>query len=81
LLDLHLSDVSGEAFLRQLRADARTRSIPAVIVRGDTAPATIERLAGLGAAAYLTKPFTSAQLRELISALGGPAGEGTGPAT
>jgi len=73
LLDLHLSDMSGEALLQQLRADARTRSIPAVIVSGDTSPDTIERLIGLGAAAYLIKPFTSAQLRELIAATGRPA--------
>jgi len=52
------------------RADARTWSIPAIIVSGDTSPDTIERLIGLGAAAYLIKPFTSAQLRELIAATG-----------
>lgn len=66
LLDLHLSDMSGEALLLRLRSDARTRSIPAVIVSGDTAPSTVERLGKLGAAAYLTKPFTASQLRELL---------------
>ena len=70
LLDLNLSGMSGEALLRQLQADARTRSIPAVIVSGDTAPATIERLTSLGAFAYLTKPFTSSQLHELLNAVG-----------
>ncbi len=69
LLDLNLAGVSGEALLLQLQADARTGQIPVVIVSGDTAPTTIERLKMLGAAAYLTKPFNSAQLRELVDAV------------
>jgi CheY-like chemotaxis protein len=72
LLDLHLPGMSGEALLRQLREDSRTRSIPVVIVSGDTEPETIERLTDLGAAGYLTKPFTAAQLRELVSRIAGP---------
>jgi signal transduction histidine kinase/CheY-like chemotaxis protein len=72
VLDLHLPDMSGEALLRQLRADPRTRSIPVVIASADTAPATIGRLTGLGVAGHLTKPFTAAQLRELVSRLAGP---------
>jgi CheY-like chemotaxis protein len=68
LLDLQLSGMSGEALLRQLRADARTRGIPAVILSGDASPAMIERLISLGAVAYLAKPFTSSQLREVVSA-------------
>jgi CheY-like chemotaxis protein len=74
LRDLHLTDMSGETLLRQLRADARTRSIPAVIVSGDTAPGTVERLTGLGVAGYLAKPFTAAQLSELVSSIAVPAG-------
>jgi CheY-like chemotaxis protein len=72
LLDLNLTDMSGEALLRQLRADSRTRSIPVVIVSGDTAPGTIGRLADLGVAGYLTKPFAAAQLSELVSSIAGP---------
>jgi len=80
LLDLQLSDMSGEALLRQLRSDARTRSIPAVIVSGDTSPATIERLITLGAVAYLTKPFTATQLREVVATASRPAESGSPPA-
>ena len=72
VLDLHLPDMSGEALLRQLRADPRTRSIPVVIASSDTAPATIGRLADLGVAGHLTKPFTAEQLRELVSRIAGP---------
>lgn len=72
LIDLHLADMSGETLLRQLRADPRTRSTPAAIVSGDAEPATIQQLTDLGAIAYLTKPFTAAQLRELVSRICGP---------
>jgi CheY-like chemotaxis protein len=70
LLDLHLPDMSGEALLRQLRAEPRTRRIPAVVVSGDAAPGVAERLLSLGAVAYLTKPFTAAQIRELLRTVG-----------
>ncbi len=66
LIDLHLADTSGEVVLRRLRADDRTRSVPVVIVSGDTSPATIERLTALGASAHLAKPFTAAALRTLV---------------
>jgi signal transduction histidine kinase/DNA-binding response OmpR family regulator len=72
VLDLYLTGMSGEALLRQLRADPRTRSIPVVIASADTAPATIARLTDLGVAGHLTKPFTAAQLRELVSRIAGP---------
>jgi DNA-binding response OmpR family regulator len=78
-LDLQLSDISGEVLLHQLRSDARTRSLPVVIVSGDTSPATIGRLIGLGAAGYLTKPFTAAQLKELVAAVGRPAAARSSP--
>jgi signal transduction histidine kinase/CheY-like chemotaxis protein len=80
LLDLHLADMSGEALLRQFRADPRTQSIPAVIVSGDAERATIERLTTLGAIAYITKPFTAIQIRDLVSqVLSAPPRE-SGPA-
>lgn len=69
VLDLHLPDMSGETLLEQLRTDPRTRSLPAAIVSGEAEPATIQRLTDLGAIAYLTKPFTAAQLRELVSSI------------
>jgi signal transduction histidine kinase len=72
VIDLHLADMSGETLLRQFRADPRTRSIPAAIVSGDAEPATIQRLTDLGAIAYLTKPFTAPQLRELVRGIQHP---------
>ncbi len=69
LLDLNLADTGGDTVLRELRSSTHTKSIPVVIVSGDAAPTTIERLSQLGAAGYLTKPFRPAQLRELINTI------------
>jgi PAS domain S-box-containing protein len=57
LLDLHLPDVPGEEVLRRLRAEPRTAAVPIVVVSADATPKSIERLLGMGADAYLTKPL------------------------
>ncbi|WP_030440514.1 ATP-binding protein [Actinoplanes subtropicus] len=70
LLDLNLTDTDGDTLLLELRANIETKSTPVIIVSGDAAPATIDRLTALGAAGYLAKPFNAAQLRELIKTRG-----------
>jgi PAS domain S-box-containing protein len=57
LLDLHLPDIPGEEVLRRLRAEPRTASVPIIVISADATPKSIERLLGLGADAYLTKPL------------------------
>jgi len=66
LLDSHLPDVPGAEVLRRLREEPRTADIPVVIVSADATPGEIERLRGLGAEAYLTKPLDVRQLLELV---------------
>jgi CheY-like chemotaxis protein len=66
LLDLHLPDTSGEDVLRELRADARTASIPVVMVTADATPGQSQRLLALGARAVLTKPI---DVQELLTVL------------
>lgn len=62
LLDLHLPDINGDEFLRQLQADRHTSHIPVVMLSADATPGQIERLlkppeGHSGARAYLTKPL------------------------
>ena len=57
LLDVHLPDLAGDALLRTLKKDERTRHIPVVMVSADATPAQVQRLLGYGAEAYLTKPL------------------------
>jgi len=66
LLDLDLPDFNGDEVLRRLRADARTRSTPVVIISADATPGQIERLLAAGAKTYLTKPLN---VKEFLSVL------------
>ncbi|MDH5286829.1 MAG: phosphate regulon transcriptional regulator PhoB [Betaproteobacteria bacterium] len=69
LLDWMLPGLSGLALARQLRADARTRDLPIIMVtaRGDEA----DKVAGLEAWVddYVTKPFSPRELRARIKAV------------
>jgi len=66
LLDLYLSDLSGDDVLSQLRRAKETASIPVFILSADATPGQAERLLSAGAQAYLTKPF---DLQELLQAV------------
>jgi signal transduction histidine kinase/CheY-like chemotaxis protein len=67
LLDLNLTGAGGEEVLEKLRADPATAGIRVVIVSGDVATETVERLRRAGADGYLAKPFAAAELKELLS--------------
>ncbi len=69
LLDMHLPDVMGDEVLQQLQADPETRQIPVVIISADTMPR--DRLAALGARAYLTKPFDVKVFHDLLDEIFG----------
>ncbi len=57
LLDLQLPDLPGDQLLQQLRTDESTRDIPVILVSADATKGQSERLLGLGAQGYLTKPL------------------------
>ncbi|OLE23328.1 MAG: hypothetical protein AUG44_22570 [Actinobacteria bacterium 13_1_20CM_3_71_11] len=73
-LDLHLPDMTGQDLLKHLRADPRTRTVPAIVVSGAISAEAAEELDQLGAAAILAKPFEPAQLRALVSSGAADAG-------
>ena len=66
LLDLHLPDLPGDALLQALKEDERTREIPVIMVSADATPTQIQRLLGLGAKAYLTKPLEIPALLQVV---------------
>jgi two-component system phosphate regulon response regulator PhoB len=69
LLDWMLPGISGVALAKQLRADARTKEIPIIMLtaRGDER----DKISGLesGADDYMTKPFSPRELMARIRAV------------
>jgi len=64
LLDVMMPEVDGISFLHQLRADARLRVVPVVVVTAY--PDTRQDALAAGANGFLAKPFTTQQLRTTI---------------
>jgi CheY-like chemotaxis protein len=69
LLDLHLPDLDGEEVLRRLKADARTTTVPVVVISADVNPDHIERVLAAGAREYLTKPLDVGRFRVVVDSL------------
>ena len=85
LLDVSLSPgVSGFDVLERLKKDPRTSSIPVIVLTARTHPDERATALRLGAARFLTKPFsTKALLLELegvLAATRGAASDGPPPA-
>lgn len=62
LLDNRLPDATGAEVLQQLASTGVTAQIPVVILSGDSGQSTVEQLLGGGAAGFLAKPFSVAEL-------------------
>jgi two-component system chemotaxis response regulator CheY len=67
LADLHMPVMGGAEMIRRMRADASRKPIPVVIISADPNSARGEELQELGALAFIRKPFTAEQIREVIT--------------
>ena len=65
-LDFNLPDFNGDEVLNRLKMDPLTRKIPVYILSADAMDAQIERLKGLGAVGYLTKPLDMDYFLEVL---------------
>ena len=71
LLDLTLPDISGEQVLAELLAAPATRTVPVIVVSGETDPAVRHRVLAQGALCFLTKPYEIGDLlRRVDDSLG-----------
>jgi len=68
LLDVMMPDMDGPTTLVQLQADPATRDIPVVFLTAKAQTADRARLAQLGAAGILTKPFDPLKLASEVAA-------------
>ena len=86
LIDLSMPSLDGWSLLKELRADASTRSIPCIAVTAFAANRDRQRALDAGFDAYISKPFRAKELIELVNrfvrkdgdAQGGKHGGGAG---
>lgn len=70
LLDIRLPRLSGLEVLEQLRADARTRHLPVVMLTSSDEEQDILRSYDLGANSYVCKPLDPGEFTEAVAQLG-----------
>ncbi len=68
LLDVMMPDMDGYAVLQRLKADARLRDIPVLMISALDEIASVVRCIELGAEDYLSKPFDPVLLQARIGA-------------
>ena len=66
LTDINMPVMNGEDLVRAIRADARFRHIPVLVVSTDSTHTRVSRMMELGAAGYVRKPFAPEQMREAL---------------
>jgi CheY-like chemotaxis protein len=75
LIDLSMPTLDGWGLLREMRADERTRSVPCVAVTAFAANQDRQRALAAGFDAYISKPFRSKELIELVNSFARKAGK------
>jgi two-component system response regulator len=70
LLDLKLPKVDGMEVLRQIKSDARTKTIPVVIMTSSKEERDLVSGYNLGANSYIQKPVDFDQFRETVKSVG-----------
>lgn len=69
LLDLHLPATDGYEVLRQIKQDARLRTIPVVVLTASANPRDVELCYRYGANSYIVKPVGFECLRRSLELL------------
>jgi two-component system chemotaxis response regulator CheY len=66
ITDINMPDINGLELIGFVKNNPRFTHLPIVIVSTERSEADRNRGMALGATAYVTKPFTSSELQEII---------------
>ena len=69
VLDLMMPGINGYDVLEALQGDDATSDIPVLVLTAKSLRADRERSHGLGASAFMTKPFMPSELCEMVDSL------------
>jgi CheY-like chemotaxis protein len=69
IADLRMPRMSGLDFLKELRADARLRRTPVVVLSTSDDPLDRDAAFSLGAAGYFVKPAAPGRFRQIMDAM------------
>lgn len=72
ITDINMPDVNGLELIHFVKTNPNYQHIPMVIVTTERSSEDKDRGLALGASAYITKPFTSEQLQEVIAKILNP---------
>ena len=70
LLDLHMPKIDGLEVLERIKQDARTRSIPVVIMSSSDQESDMQRSYSRYANSYIVKPVDFREFTDQVSAIG-----------
>jgi CheY-like chemotaxis protein len=76
ICDVMMPGMSGYEVLEIIRKDAATATVPFIFLSAKVMEADREKGLSLGANSYLTKPFRSTELFEVVDKLLGKSGKG-----
>jgi CheY-like chemotaxis protein len=69
ITDLHLPFLDGFDLVAAIRAQEKYRSLPIIVISGDTDPDVRQRVRNLGANAFFSKPYSPAEIRHTLKGL------------
>jgi CheY-like chemotaxis protein len=69
IVDLHMPRMDGLTLCRQLRGDPAFQSLRIVVASSDDDAEQVRILRALGVSAFVKKPYTSAQIRQLVTSI------------
>lgn len=71
IFDWCTGPMSGDDFLKTVRADERLKNVPFVVISAESNRETTEKMHAAGASDFIAKPFTKATLNKRLTALFG----------